>query len=217
MATIFDSDNEWGIPTLQQETWVPRWLQPYGERVRTPEMPDGGALHFFLDDFRFEIVWNRPIDTLAAPQKMGYALTPMFSCYHDWPKAGRIWNTYRNRWMGAYWQMNGIHVIPTVTLAMGDVSDFDFVFAGIPRGSTVAASAVGVNDGQSMDYFRRGYREMVERLQPNHVVFYGYKIPEELQELAPISCYPTRWDNIRQIKKQLRLAEANDDPHKKNW
>lgn len=208
-ATLFDSDDPYGIPTVEKETWIPRWLHPYGARIRTNEVPDGGALHFFLDDYRFETIWNRPNDTLAAPLGVGSALSPMFSCYRNWPRVLQIYNTYRNRWIAAFWQENGVRVIPTV--CWSDHTSYGFAFAGIPEGSTVATSAVGVKDAESISYFEMGYREMIQRLKPHHVVFYGAKIAPELQELAPITLYPTRWDSIRRTKAWLKYKEQHPE------
>lgn len=201
---VFPSDNDYGIPSLLQEKWIPKWLQPYGVRVRTDTMPEGGAMHFFLDDYRFEVLWNRPWTTLSAPKAMGYALAPDFSVYRDWPLALQIFNVYRNRWMGRFWQEQGIHVIPTVVWS--DQRSYDFCFAGIDKGSIVACSSVGVRDGESLDYFAAGYREMVRRLEPEHVVFYGNKLDYGLRHLAPYTTYPTFWENIRQIKKWQQQA-----------
>lgn len=168
-------------------------------------------MHFFLDDFRFEVLWNRPWDTLSAPLRMGYALAPDFSLYRDWPYALQLFNVYRNRWMGRFWQEQGIHVIPTVV--WGDMSSYDFCFAGIEPGGVVACSSVGVRDGESLDYFSAGYREMVRRLAPQHVVFYGNKLDYDLRQLVPLTTYPTRWESIRKVKKSfttLDLSEVNE-------
>ncbi|MGZ3714341.1 MAG: DUF4417 domain-containing protein, partial [Ktedonobacterales bacterium] len=168
--------------------------------------PEGGAIHFFIDDYRFEIVWNRPMDTLASVRISEYTLSPMFSVYHDWPMALQLWNTYRNRWTQCFWQESGVHVIPT--LAWGKPDTYDFCFAGVPRGGVVAASMTGVLDSESIKIYEHGYREMVERINPAHVVFYGYKLSKELQALAPITLYPTRWDSIRQTKSWLKEQES---------
>lgn len=198
---IFPSDNDYGIPSLRQDKFIPQWLQPYGVRLRADSVPEGGAMHFFLDDYRFEVLWNRPWDGLAAPRTLGRALAPDFSVYRDWPIALQIFNVYRNRWLARFWQEQGIAVLPTVV--WGDQRSYDFCFAGIEKGSVVACSSVGVRDGESLDYFNAGYREMVRRLEPEHVVFYGHKFDWDLRQLVPYTTYPTFWENLRQLKKRL--------------
>ena len=48
------------------------------------------------------------------------------------------YNTFRNRWVGAYLTNKGIRVIPTISWGLENT--FDFCFNGIEKGSTVAVS-----------------------------------------------------------------------------
>lgn len=48
------------------------------------------------------------------------------------------YNTFRNRWVGAYLANKGIRVIPTISWGLENT--FDFCFNGIEKGSTVAVS-----------------------------------------------------------------------------
>lgn len=199
----FSSSNEWGIPDLDVEHRVPDWLWPYGVRIRSDDVPANGALHFFIDDYRFETLWSRPNDTLEAPLKVGFALSPMFSTYFDWPLACQLWNTYRNRWMARFWQLNGVTVVPT--LAWGKKESYDFAFAGLPKHGVVASTGLGLSDSEEWEMFDGGYREMVRCLEPELVLFYGHKMPEPLRDLVPVKYYPTRWDSIRKTRKWLEF------------
>ncbi|HFE67257.1 MAG TPA: DUF4417 domain-containing protein [Chloroflexi bacterium] len=98
-AQVFPSGNEYGIPDLLHTSAdrVPAWLVPYRQRIRVNESLDDGAVHFFLDDYRFETVWNRPRKALEALRPYTTLLTPDFSLYRDWPLTLQLWNVYRNR------------------------------------------------------------------------------------------------------------------------
>ena len=48
---------------------------------------------------------------------------------------------------------------------------YDFCFDGFPKHSTVAVSSVGVKG--DYDLFRRGYEEMLRRLEPETILYYG--------------------------------------------
>ena len=72
------------------------------------------AVHFFLDDYQFARVWTDPDRYIPVLQRFKYVLTPDFSLYTDFPKPLQIYNHYRKHWLGAYWQMHGINVIPTI-------------------------------------------------------------------------------------------------------
>lgn len=103
--------------------------------------------------------------------------TPDFSTYTDFPKAIQIYNHYRKHWLGAYWQSNGIAVIPTIS--WGDNKSFEWCFDGEPVGGVVAVSSVGTQlNKDSRKLFLDGYNEMLVRLQPELIYFYG-NVPDE--------------------------------------
>lgn len=110
-------------------------------------------------------------------KKFKYVMTPDFSTYTDFPKAIQIYNHYRKHWVGAYMQMNGIKVIPTISWSTPD--SFEWCFDGEPEGGTVAVSSVGcMNSKEKKTLFLNGYHAMVERLRPESIIFYG-NVPEE--------------------------------------
>ena len=201
-AQLFPSDNQYGIPTLQHTpvSQIPAWLVPYRQRIRVNEPLDDGAVHFFADDYRFETVWNRPVKALEALAPYRMVLTPDFSLYRDWPLMLQLWNTYRNRWCGRFWQEEGYSVIPTISWSTAE--SYDFCFLGVPRRSVVAVSAVGVNLDAPLEYrlFVDGFTEMVQRLEPLVVLSYG-RLPAVCHELVEVMTYPTRWTSIRAARR----------------
>ncbi len=200
---LFPSDNEWGMPLLRHTAAgrVPAWLVPYRQRIRANEPLDDGAVHFFLDDYRFEMVWSRPNKALEALAPYQTLLSPDFSLYRDWPLMLQLWNTYRSRWCGRFWQEQGFTVIPTVSWSTAE--SYDFCFLGVPRRGIVAVSAVGVNLDAPLEYrlFVDGFMEMVQRLQPQVVLSYG-RLPAACHELVEVVTYPTRWTNIRAARRE---------------
>ena len=202
LSCTFPSDNALGIPNLRHTplSRVPDWLVPYRERVAENADLSKAGLHFFLPDYRFETVWKRPQSALASLSRFGAVLTPDFSLYRDWPLVAQQWNTYRSRWCGAYWQRQGLTVIPTISWSTA--ASYDFCFLGVPRRSVVAIATVGLRWRQDLaakSLFLAGFREMMRRLAPSLVLCYG-SIPAACHELAEIICYPTRWQNIRQAR-----------------
>ena len=97
--------------------------------------------------------------------------------YSDFPLSLQIYNTYRNRFCGAYWQDLGINVIPTVSWS--DKRSFDFCFEGIEHKSSVAISNVGVfNNLKTKKMFLDGYEEMIKIIEPEKIFIYGREIEE---------------------------------------
>jgi hypothetical protein len=201
-AQLFPSRNSYGIPDLEHTPvrQIPAWLVPYRQRIRASEAPDEGAVHFFTDDYRFETVWGRPVKALAALVPYRMVLTPDFSLYRNWPLLLQMWNVYRSRWCGRFWQAQGFTVIPTVSWSTAE--SFAFCFLGIPRRSVVAVSAVGVDMAQPLErhLFLEGFREMVRQLEPVLVLGYG-PLPAACHALVDIVTYPTRWTNIRAARR----------------
>lgn len=202
----FPSQNRWGIPQLLPLTQkhLPNDLIAYGYRARPTEPFKTPATHFFLDDYRFEYVWRKPRKALPVVRKYPFVLTPDFSLYRDYPLVAQLWNVYRNRWCGAYWQRQGLWVIPTVSWSSAE--SYPFCFMGISKGSVVAVSAVGVKwrtDLLEHVLFVTGFQEMLQRIDPSAVIAYG-KLPPTCYELTEIVHEPTHWEKLRQPNNKVR-------------
>ena len=150
------------------------------------------GVHFFLDDYQFNRVWTDADRYIPMLQRFKYVLTPDFSLYTDFPKALQIYNHYRKHWLGAYWQMHGINVIPTI--CWSNRESFEWCFDGEPTQSVVAVSSVGTqNNKEKKQCFLDGYHEMVERLQPTQIIFYG-RVPDECKEnIIHIKQFSEKW------------------------
>ena len=92
----------------------------------------------------------------------------------DLPNALQVYNVFRSRWCGAYWQSLGMTVIPNVS--WGDTASFDYCFDGVEEGSIVAVGMIGCK--RSKLSFMRGYNEMLMRIKPTAVVCFGTPFAE---------------------------------------
>lgn len=173
------------------------------------ETDDHGKLiaHFYYDDYKFIATWRDPdiyVDRLRAFKAV---IAPDFSLYTDFPLALQIMSCYKRNWLGAYWQSIGLDVIPDVV--WGEEKTFEFCFDGIPKGGTVAVSSVGVKrdkewNGSGGDIFRKGYDEMLRRLEPKTVLYYGDMIDGLEGNIIRIPSY------YEQKRKTLGKAREND-------
>ena len=178
---LFEITNNYGIPNILPEKEIPKDLIMYGTEVRRSyAQTRGKTVHFFLDDYKFEPLWNKPIKTLQPILNIGSALSPDFSLYTDYPMALQIYNVYRNRWLGRFWQENGVKVIPTI--AWSDKRSFDFCFSGVPKHNPVAIGTVGINNKEARKLFQEGYEKMLEVLEPSHLIVYGETEPVNFAE-----------------------------------
>ncbi|MEM9955245.1 MAG: DUF4417 domain-containing protein [Chloroflexota bacterium] len=207
---IYPTDNRFGIPNLKHVALsaIPEKLYPYRERLKDDTDVTTTGVHFFLDDYRFESIWQRPVQTLSGIQKWSVALTPDFSLYYNTPRAIQLWNTYRTRWVGCWWSANNITVIPTVS--WGNHKSYDFCFLGLPERSVLAVSTVGTKKDVSLkQLFLAGFREMIAQCNPTKVMCYGSPY-EEMTQLCEIVSYPDYWQSFRASKEKAGRLEAHN-------
>ena len=161
------------FPKLDATDWVPEDLIGFNYVLNKPDYTKG--VHFFLDDYQFERVWNNPDRYIDKLEKFDCVLTPDFSLYTDMPFAMQIWNVYRSRLIGSYWQSLGMTVIPTVSWSTHD--SYNFCFDGLPENGIVAISTVGImKDKSAKKLFYDGLDEMIARIHPSGILIWGQEI-----------------------------------------
>ena len=140
--------------------------------------PEDKVVHFYLDDYQFERVWNNPDRYITLLSGFKAVFAPDFSMYTDFPKAVQIFNHYRKMWCAAYWQEHGIRVIPTI--CWSDEESFDWCFDGIPKHSLVCISTVGGfgNHEDNKAAWLKGYEKCLEVLDPSRIIIFGKDFPE---------------------------------------
>lgn len=174
----FPTESFYGMPIMEPTQTVGDQMLRFMDWKEVSD-PENYIAHFYYDDYKFISAWREPDKYIERLKKFKAVVSPDFSLYTDFPRALQILSCYRRQWCGAFWQSQGIDVIPDVV--WGDEKSFEYCFDGIPKGGTVAVSTVGVkndkqwNDKES-DMFRAGYNEMMKRLEPTTVLFYGAMI-----------------------------------------
>lgn len=163
----------WQMPIINNDNYIPKELIGFNYAKSSKEKNVG--IHFFVDDYQFERVWRSPDKYLDILRNYDCILSPDFSLYMDMPRPMKIWNIYRSRQIGAYYQSKGIKVIPTLSWA--EEETFKFCFCGIPEGSIVAISTIGVKeDTNALFVWKAGVKEMIKQIKPSCILVYGGKI-----------------------------------------
>ncbi|MDR3363641.1 MAG: DUF4417 domain-containing protein [Clostridiales Family XIII bacterium] len=153
--------------------------------VKNETRDTDATIHFFEYDDRFDGVWKNPPAYLAEIKQYRQIMTPDFSMYTDMALSLQIFNTFRNRWLGAYWQENGMSVIPTISWS-NDWS-YEFCFDGVEKGSCVAVSTLGCQDVKKQ--FMAGFAKMCERIEPQTVICYAMPF-DEMRDMANVMAVP---------------------------
>ncbi|MCD7710880.1 MAG: DUF4417 domain-containing protein [Porphyromonadaceae bacterium] len=162
----------WGIPELPSDEQQTDFdgLVAYNE-IRGKDLSRMGV-HFFIDDYQFERLWNNPYKYRDELRGAGAVLTPDFSLYADMPLAEQIYNVFRNRVVGAFFWNLRMNVIPTVSWS--DRRSYDFCFEGVEVGSVVAVSDNGcLATEEARRLWMEGFEEMKRRIRPKLILMYG--------------------------------------------
>lgn len=168
----FACAGRYSIPILRPQFLPDRvdWI-PFNCASTTAARKQRGV-HFYIDDYLFERTWNDPTRYTQLLSSFQAVMTPDFSLFTDYPVAVQIYNHWRKHLLGAYWQSRGLAVIPSV--CWSDVDSYSWCFAGEPVGGCVSVSSVGTQKSPTArELFILGYREMIFRLKPSKVIFFG--------------------------------------------
>ncbi len=177
------------------------------DKINTDQSNYERMVHFFLYDYKFENIWKKPDEYVEKLKKYKAVLSPDFSMYIEMNKALQLYNTFRNRWCGAYLASKDIKVIPTVN--WGDENTFEFCFDGIPKGSIVAVSTYMVrernNHADQKDFFMKGYEEMLRRIEPSKIICYSEPFPEMQGDIIYVDYELSGWKYLNKESLDLPL------------
>jgi hypothetical protein len=131
------------------------------------------------------------------------------------PLAIQLFNTFRNRWCGAFWQEMGFSVFPTIT--WGAKESFNFCFKGVPKGSVVAISTIGCRNCKGA--FLLGYREMLRQIKPELVLCFDMPFPEMEGNVVYIDTdrFPQKKEKMEEVIWEEEdfvqgMLEMNNEP-----
>lgn len=170
----------WQMPIIENDDFIPSDLIGFNYAKSSDNKNCG--IHFYVDDYQFERIWNYPEKYIEVLREYECILSPDFSLYLDMPMPMKIWNIYRSRLVGQYFQSNGIKVIPTISWA--EKETFSFCFKGIPKGSIVSISTIGVKQDQNaLQIWRDGVDEMIKQIEPKAILIYGGKLEYDFKDI----------------------------------
>ena len=158
-------------------------LEPYTGEVPTDFIPFNRAIkskdynkcvHFFIDDYQFERVWNTPERYIPLLKRFKCVIAPDFSVFLDVPDYVNAWNIYRNRLLSQYMQQQGVKIIPNIQVVPDSIKKYAFI--GLEGCDLVAISNVQANGYDTRRNWIRFTREMIKQLSPKRLLVYGNKI-----------------------------------------
>lgn len=161
------------MPILDREDYIPEGLMGFNYALNSKDYSKG--IHFYVDDYQFERIWNDPHKYIKVLADFDCVLTPDFSLYMDMPMSMKIWNVFRSRLVGQIMQDAGLTVIPTVSWA--EPETFEFAFDGLPEGGVMSISTVGVKQSKdAFEVWKKGTEELIKRKRPSALLVYGGEV-----------------------------------------
>ncbi|MBR3817447.1 MAG: DUF4417 domain-containing protein [Clostridia bacterium] len=200
LRNAFDSNEPWSMPVIPKAD-INLTSDSELRLIGFDKVKNGKdnhykrMVHFFLYDYEFESIWESPEKYVETLKQYEAVLTPDFSMYIEMNPVMQLYNTFRNRWVGAFLHENGIKVIPTVNWGLENT--FDFCFNGIEKGSVVAVSTYMVsehgNHSDQKEFFMKGYNEMLKRIEPELIICYHEPFPEMTGNILYINYELSSW------------------------
>lgn len=193
----YESNNYYGIPEIKKSDVVSDKMVRFCDWKEIPENERKNYIaHFYYDDYKFIQAWKHPDKYIDRLKEFKAVVAPNFSLYTDFPRVLQILSCYKRNWVAKYWYEKTINVIPQVV--WGDKESFNYCFLGIPKKSVVSVSTLGIlqdNDwnGKDNNLFLEGYNEMLQRLEPTAVLFYG-SLPKNIKLKGNIIRIPTYYE-----------------------
>lgn len=193
-----DTDGFYQMPVIYNDGVIPDDVIGFNY-AKTSTNKDVG-IHMYIDDYQFERLWNKPQDYVDILKEYQCVFSPDFSLYLDMPMAMKIWNIYRSRLIGQYLQRQGVKVIPTISWAEADT--FSFCFDGIPSGSIVSVSTIGVKrDEYATSIWQAGMDAMIEKIKPSMILVYGGELDYDYQGI-PVKYYENKvTERMKELKE----------------
>ena len=175
-------EHKYGMPIVAAyNEELPTRLIRWDEALRTSSY--SCTPHFYIKDELFRAIVHTPTRYLDTVKRFVSIIGPDFSQYINMPTPVRIYGSFWNKALSAFWQLNGINVIPNVSWSTPD--SYEYSFAGIPKKSIIAINCTGILSNSSSKYlWRKGYDEAIRRLEPSFIVRYGDRMEGEREDIS---------------------------------
>lgn len=211
----FDTEGDYDIPIIHPELHIPEHGLIGFNYARTSINFKKGV-HCFLHDYQFNGIWTDPRKYLGRMAKFDCFFTPDFSLYTNMSHAQRIWNTYRSRLIGHFFQSRDILVIPSVTWNGPDT--YYYCFDGLPEEGTVAVSTQGCyTDSMLMKIYRDGIKELVARKQPQIFLVYGKGVDADYGDAQVVNFENDYIKELRKHQKKAGIEEYQIEELPAEW
>lgn len=138
---------------------------------------------FYEPDINFARILHNPKRYVEPLKKFTCVVGPDFSQKIGMTPFVNFYNHWWNMALTAYFQSQGVHMVPNVTWS--DPASYIYAFVGIPRHSLIAINCTGIKGNHAAMYlWRKGYEKALRVLEPLYIIRYGDKMPGEREDIS---------------------------------
>lgn len=173
----YESTNLYQFPDVESNKIDVVDLLPFNYCLTAKKSDFKKTVHFYIDDYQFERVWNAPEVYLKLLKNFNGCIAPDFSTYADFPDPLKRFNIYRSRWLQRFWQENGINVITSLVWCCPD--SLYYCTEGVKEGTDICLSNVGNGKTKgSLESCTDDFVYIVKKIKPQNLYLYGKDIKE---------------------------------------
>jgi len=212
------TNNKYGYPIIRSDDLEVTNLYPF-DRINT-KRPDkkyfDRTVHFYLNDYKFNCIWNNPMKYLNLLSKYNGCIMPDFSNYDDYPEALNIFQMYKRFWITAFLQDYGIKVIPSVRINSSTDLDQPEIpeLQPISKYSTISISSVRMFNHANksvLPRFKAEVKKIIEVIEPKKIIWYGKIIDSIDFKNAEIQKFKLSSKEFIEVSKWAKVeAEAEE-------
>jgi len=182
LNAIYPSDNEYEIPQLllnKQPKGLDTPINRWGTQARSKRI-DGGLIHFYTDDYKFNGILNNPLIVL----KTGCLsiVEPNFSTNDDMRRAIVLYYIYLKRYLARTWQEHGLDVWVDLAIAP---RHRDLALIGVPIGYRCYATYTYTKD-YDIEWIYKDFEQALKHSQMDetNILFWVYGGNEDVQKIC---------------------------------
>jgi hypothetical protein len=203
---------DWEVPNQQ-------WFYNWGIDS-TSGMKDisNVIIAFYCWDHYFESWWDKPevFSAKALNSGIKYICTPNFSQWGNRPRAVNLYELYRSRSLGRYFQEVGLKICVDVTWPWGDLEYQEkFVLNSLPKNIPLISMEVQTESELLVDKLAiQQYQKVFDVVEPQGAIIYAGKPGREWFEKnivpgCPVKIIGTRNEKLGERAKQKQAKTTN--------
>jgi len=179
---------------------------PFNQRKDYQQNSQGKWLHFFLDDERFEAIWNNPVRYYKRFASMNVAglIGFDFSIYDDYPGALNYYNLWRNSVLTRFFAL--ALEVPAVPVSSWNTQNPEFSTIHIEDNSAVAIGSYPLLRGNQQGYMA-GLTELMKVVKPAELHIFG-NIPPNIRFSIPVFRYDLHYQKLNKAKAKNKKLLA---------